>query len=105
MAERHGRPRGCQHKPVSSAHRREPTDGEAGGNDAKTESVSSGRKTVEWAGKDHTLSGNDDRHTVCPCGVMKALAFGRGPPIADHVNSVITEAGLQHLDSQDCACG
>jgi hypothetical protein len=105
MAKRHGCPRGCRQNPVSSALWKLLADGEAGGGDAKTESASYGRKAEEWTGKNQTPSGNDDRHTVCPCGVMKAPAFGQEPPVADHVNSVIAEAGLQQLNSQDCACG
>ncbi len=80
-------------------------DGETGGDDVKTEPGSYGRKVEERNGKDQPSSRNDGRHTVCPCGVMKALTFGKEPPIADHAISVVTEAGLQYLNSQDCACG
>ena len=85
--------------------RKSRADGEAGGGDTKTEPASYGRKAEEWTGKSQTPSGNDDRHTVCPCGVIKAPAFGQEPAVVDHVNSVIAEAGLRQLNSQDCACG
>jgi hypothetical protein len=70
-------------------------ESETGGSGARTEPKSSGRKAVERNGKGQPPSRNDDRHTVCPCGVMKALTFGKEPPIADHAIRVITGAGLQ----------